>query len=163
MFDNNTMNWGKIESDAVKNQSTSNVEQKAFERTVFAKFKAGMHKLRIVPIGNRLENIPYVEIRQHSYRMPNEKGVPTSYFVMCWEFLLNNIKSFESIEDKRTKSLLSYLVSNQKLDKNNQALYEQYGCPWCKAFQFMEYVGIDKNISNNFFMKQQWLFNFICK
>lgn len=159
MFDNNTMNWGKIDSDAVKNQSTSNVENKAFERTVFAKFKAGMHKLRIVPIGNRLENIPYLEIGQHSYKMPNEKGQPTTYFVLCWEFLLSNIKSFESVDDKRTKSLLSYLVGNKKLDEVNQKLYEQHGCPWCKAFQFMESVGIEKNVRNNFFMKQQWLWN----
>jgi hypothetical protein len=158
------LNWDKINRVAQNNLTTNAAGEKKFERSIFAKFPAGMHKLRIIPVGNRLEGLPYVELGQHSVRLPDDKGIPRTQFVMCWEFLMNNINSFETLEEKRTQSMLSYLVSpkadgTRKLDDTNQALYEKYGCPFCKAFIDMERYGIEKNVRNNFFVKQQWIWN----
>lgn len=162
------MNWDKINRIAENNQNTAQAGEKKFERSIFAKFPAGMHKLRIIPVGNKLEGLPFVELGQHSVRLPDDKGVLRTQFVMCWSFLMNNLNSFETLEDKRTKSLLSYLVTpqqdgKQKLDRANQDLYEQHGCPFCKAFIDMERYGVDKNVRNAFFTKQQWIWNVLWK
>jgi hypothetical protein len=162
------LNWGKIEQIAQNNLTTNASGEKKFERSIFAKFPAGMHKLRIIPVGNRLEGLPFVELGQHSFRLPDDKGVLRTQFVMCWEFLMNNLKGFETVEEKRTKSMLSYLVTpkadgTKKLDEANQSLYEQYGCPVCKAFVDMERYGVDKNVRNGFFVKQQWIWNVLWK
>jgi|SRR4030095_6048625 len=161
MYGTENINWNKIDEMAAKQQSTSNVNDKKFERTIFAKFPAGMHRLRIVPVGNRLEGLPFLEVGQHSFRLPDERGQLKSQFAMCWEFLLNNLRSFESVEDKRTKSLLSWLVANNKLAPQDKELYEANGCPVCKAFQAMEARGVDKNIRNAYFMKQQFIWNVV--
>jgi hypothetical protein len=81
---------------------------------------------------------------------------------------MNNINSFESREDKRTKSLLAYLATPnaegvKKLDLANQKLYEDYGCPVCQAFLSMERYGVDKSVRNGFFVKQQWIWNVLWK
>jgi hypothetical protein len=161
MYATNDINWNKIDEMAAKQQSTSNVGDKKFERTIFAKFPAGMHRLRIVPVGNRLEGLPFLEVGQHSFRLPDERGQLKSQFVMCWEFLLNNLRSFESVEDKRTKSLLSWLVANNKLAPQDKELYEANGCPVCKAFQTMEARGVEKIVRNAYFMKQQFIWNVV--
>lgn len=162
------MNWDKINRIAENNQNTAQAGEKKFERSIFAKFPAGMHKLRIIPVGNKLEGLPFVELGQHSFRLPDDKGQLRTQFVMCWQFLMNNLNSFETIEDKRSKSLLSYLVTKQqdgtqKLDPANQSLYEQHGCPVCQAFLSMERYGVDKNVRNGFFVKQQWIWNVLWK
>jgi hypothetical protein len=162
------MNWDKINRIAENNQNTAMAGEKKFERSIFAKFPAGMHKLRIIPVGNKLEGLPFVEIGQHSFRLPDDKGQLRTQFVMCWQFLMNNLNSFETIEEKRSKSLLSYLVTKQadgtqKLDPANQSLYEQHGCPVCQAFLSMERYGVDKNVRNGFFVKQQWIWNVLWK
>lgn len=162
------LNWDKINRIAENNQNTAQAGEKKFERSIFAKFPAGMHKLRIIPVGNKLEGLPFVELGQHSFRLPDDKGQLRTQFVMCWQFLMNNLNSFETIEDKRTKSLLSYLVTKQqdgtqKLDPANQSLYEQHGCPVCQAFLSMERYGVDKNVRNGFFVKQQWIWNVLWK
>lgn len=151
------IDWDKLNQDATSSTSTS--KYGGGEKSVFIKMKAGIHHLRIIPSGNDLEKLPYIRLMQHPVRYVKEDGQPAFSFPLCWAYVMQNLKDKQTEEDRKTKSLLVYLINQQLLNQIESDKYQQNGCPFCKAFQFLNNHSVEAETRNKFYPKDQYLFN----
>src|SRR5215475_14098927 len=153
------VNWDKIDEDSKRTQSTSKYDSN--DKTLFLKVKQGIHKLRILPTGNKLDKIPYLQLSQHVVRLPNADGRIVPTFMLCWNFILDNINSKETVDEKKNDSILSYLMKMQKMTQIDLDKFQNHGCPFCKAFAYMDAMGVDKEVRNPLYPKNTWNWNVI--
>lgn len=144
------MNWDKVnaQQQAAEQRMGDSADR---EKVPYIKFVPGVHRVRFLPVGNFEEDIPYKTIKQHCVtQMKEGKRVP--YFVLCWSWM------FESTQ--RT-STLQPLAKDQKLTKTDASLYQEHGCPFCRAIRAMDSMGVDKQFSANLAAKATNLWNVI--
>lgn len=153
------INWEKLESDAQQTTSVSKYDTP--QRTIFLKVKPGIHKLRILPTGNKLDSLPYMRLSQHTIRVPGEGGRMIPTFMLCWNFLRENLDSKATIEEKKNNSILSYLTRAEKMTNEDLKKFGEFGCPFCKAFAHLDMHGVEKEIKNGLLPKDQWIWNVI--
>jgi len=140
-------NFDQMNADATNaNQNSGNQEQ------IYAKFKQGAHRIRIVPQGNEVEKLPYLKIQQHSLRVIDEQGNKQFRFVMCWNYVF-----------EKFNSIGKYLAGVQKLVKEDVQLYKVYGCPFCRAMHAMDSAGMPKTEARDLSPKVSYTFNIIIR
>lgn len=152
-------NWDKLEQDAQATTSVSKYDTP--QRTIFLKVKQGIHKLRILPTGNKLDSLPYMRLSQHTVRIPREGGGLVPTFMLCWNFMLENLNSKQTMEEKKNNSILSYLKRAEKMSDEDLKKFGEYGCPFCKAFAHLDMHGVEKDVKNGLLPKDQWIWNVI--
>lgn len=132
------------------------------EKSVFLKVKAGFHHLRLVPSGNPLKKTFSLQVMQHPVKVPSDDGTRTlDKFVLCWSFLLNDLKSYTDPNEQKTKTYISHLGSQKLLNQEQFTLYNTYGCPFCKIFNAFNQMGLPQETKNKFYPNEQWFFNVI--
>jgi hypothetical protein len=140
-------NFDAMNADATNaNQNSGQAEQ------IYAKFKQGAHRIRIVPQGNETEKLPYLKLQQHSIATVDEKGNRVFRFVMCWNYVF-----------EKFKSIGKYLAGQQKLVKEDVQLYKSYGCPFCRAMHAMDNAGIPKTEARDLSPKVSFTFNIVVR
>src|SRR4030095_514684 len=157
----NNINWEKLEQDAQASTSTSKYDTP--QRTIFLKVKPGIHKLRILPTGNKLDSLPYMRLTQHAVRTPGEGGRTNASFMLCWNFMWENIASKKTKEEQRDNSIVGYLMKAQKMTNEDLKKFQEHGCPFCKAFAHLDMHGVEKDVKNALLPKDQWIWNVLCR
>lgn len=162
-FGQDTINWAKIDEIGQQVQSTTNRKiDNSLAKTIFAKFPQGTHRLRQIPVGNPLDGIPFMEIGQHTARIPYQ-GTMITLYQMCWRFILENFLSKTTQEEKRDNTLLGHLTKKEKINQQETDKFQEFGCPFCKFHEHLVRYGADKLDSNKLFTKFQYLWNIIWK
>lgn len=144
------MNWDLVnqQQQATAQRMGDNADR---EKTPYIKFAQGTHRVRPLPVGNFEENIPYKTIKQHCVTK-NVEGKRVPYFVLCWAWMF---------EPNQRASTLQPLAKDQKLTKTDASLYQEHGCPFCRAIRALDSAGVDKTFSANFTAKPVNLWNVI--
>ena len=169
-FGQDQINWAKIDEIGQQVQSTIKVNAKdnTLAKTIFAKFPVGTHRLRQIPIGNPLENIPFMELGQHTARVPiqNKQTGATymgTYYEMCWRFIYENFLAKTTQEERRDNTLLGHLTKQGKINEEETTKFQEYGCPYCKFHEHLVRYGCPKEDSNKLFTKFQYIWNIMWK
>ena len=164
-FNQDNINWAKIDEVGNQVQSTSKGFPGQTAKTIFGKFKGGTtNRLRVIPVGDPLENVPFMELGQHSLKIPitdPSTGNTTwpTVFCMCWQFVLNNLLSKQTQEEKKNNSLLGFLKQKGKINEEESEKFQTYGCPFCKGHEHLEKLQFDKDVRNKLYPKHQWIWN----
>lgn len=153
------LDWNQIEEDAVAAASTVN---KDGQKSVFMKMPAGAHKARIIPTGNMLQRLPYFSYKQHNLEVIDAEGKKQPHFILCWNYVWNNLTLQKTDKDRSEKSVLGYLIKNQIMNKDiDFPKYNKYKCPICKLYEHVDLMGVTKDLKYRYYAKEHNLFNVI--
>lgn len=161
-FGQDQINWAKMDEVGQQVQSTTKTRDNTVARTIFAKFPQGTHRLRQIPVGNPLDGVPFMELGQHTARVPFNGTMGTAY-QMCWRFILENFLAQTTQEAKRDNTLLGHLTKKEKINQAETEKFQEFGCPFCKFHEHLVRYGADKEDSNKLFTKFQYIWNVIWK
>lgn len=153
------VNWNQLEQDAIGAVSTAKYD--GASKDAFFKCKPGIHKLRLMPTGNKLDNLPYIKVTQHVMRLPTAEGRIAPIFMLCNTFLWNNLLSKPTDDEKRHNSLIGYLMKAGKMNPEEFKKVQDYGCPVCKGYQHMNIHGVETETKNALLPKEQYMWNVI--
>lgn len=156
------IDWNEVNKSVSSNTQTDTPGTPTAEKSVFMRMKAGFHHLRLVPAGNPLKRTYFLQIMQHPIKVPRDDGNGyMDQFVLCWSFLLTDLKSYSDPNDQKTKTYISHLGSQKLLNQAEFTAYNTYGCPFCKIFNHLNNMGVDQETKNKFYPKEQFFFNVI--
>lgn len=156
------IDWNEVNKSVSSNTQTDTPGTPTAEKSVFMRMKAGFHHLRLVPAGNPLKRTYFLQIMQHPIKVPRDDGQGyMDQFVLCWSFLLTDLKSYSDPNDQKTKTYISHLGSQKLLNQAEFTAYNTYGCPFCKIFNHLNNMGVDQETKNKFYPKEQFFFNVI--
>jgi len=136
------------------NKDISNAAtQKGEGDNVFLKLEPGLHPVRIIPEGNPKMNLPYLRVRQHTVQVPDETGTLKTRFIMCWNYIAENIQTLgRELSDK------------QKLTADDfKNKYNVHGCPFCSAVKFLDRRGVDKKTVAKLLAREATTFNVLVR
>lgn len=114
------------------------------------------YNIRVLPFGNHLESIPFVERRVHdlSYSVADESGGKRKMYVMvtCWDYLASKIKTFGK-----------ELAKAGKLTPADLELYKKHKCPVCSFGTFIRDTHEDKEMARKFNAQTKYLWNIVVR
>lgn len=167
-FNPNEIDWSAVDQDTQIAAASSNAATTTKEASKMLKPKVGFHYLRLIPAGNALQKKPYLHLVQHPMKVPREDGNGTrDVFVLCWSHVLNDLIKLGDIslggskEKQGTMSIVSYLGQVGKINTQEFEKFRTYGCPMCKAFNYLNQMGVDREFKNKFYPQEQYFFNVI--
>lgn len=152
------INWKQFDEDAAASISTSQYGQS--QKTIFLKVQQGMHKIRLLPVGNKLDNLPYMRTVQHNVATYVE-GKQRVVFGLCWTYLYECLLAKKTNDERRDNTIIGYLIKQGKLADAELKKYQEHGCPFCKAFEKMDLYGVEKETKNKFLKREQFLWNVV--
>lgn len=154
------VNWDAINADVEKQLNTGKYGVKA--PSVWLKLNPGVHTLRIVPSGNSTERLPYLKLMEHAFNTKDEaSGKPQFGSIVCWRYLLENLTSKKTDQEKAENSLISFLGAQRLLDQENYKKYMEFGCPWCQAHAFLNMHGVEQEVRSKFWAREAYFWNVI--
>jgi hypothetical protein len=154
------VNWDAINADVEKQLATGKYGVK--QPSVWLKLTPGVHTLRIVPSGNATEKLPYLKLIEHSFSTKDEaSGKPQFGSILCWRYLLDNLTSKKTDQEKAENSLISFLGAQRLLDQENYKKYMEFGCPWCQAHSFLNMHGVEQEVRSKFWGREAYFWNVI--
>lgn len=128
MAENYEINWDGIASKAKQiDQSALSRGSMPTDGTTSSYLKMvepGTYKLRILPMGNYIDNLPFKEVVRHELRSISNEGSRITLWSLCWDFI-----------QKEREGIARPLAKMQKLFKEDSEKYRQYGCPICQFRQ----------------------------
>lgn len=110
----------------------------------FLKLPAGIHRLRVLPMANQLENLHFRKNVQHAV----QDGTGRTTFVLCWDYIGQN-----------PQLVGRPLAQEGKLGQQDMLKYRDHGCPFCRAAQFLQQAGVDKKTISILWGKDSYLFS----
>src|SRR5574339_659633 len=125
-----SIDWNRISEDGTQN--SSGVTRTTQQKTVFIKFSPGIHKVRLLHTGNKLNRIPYLKVTQNTVQAYID-GRQKTMFAWCWNALWDNLISKKTDEERKNNTLVGYLFKQQKLNNEMMKQFQEYGCPFCKV------------------------------
>jgi hypothetical protein len=168
MINQNDIDWNAVDEDTQIAAASANAAQTTKKESPMLKPKIGFHYLRWVPAGNALQRKPYLHLVQHPIKVPRDDGTGLiDRFVLCWSYVLNDLvklgdpNSGGNAEKQKTQSLVSYLGQVQKINQEEFKKYQTFGCPFCKAFNHLNQMGVANDVKNKFYPQEQYFFNVI--
>lgn len=166
MFNQNDIDWNAVDSDVQVAVASTNASQTTKEASKFIKLKAGFHYLRIVPAGNAHQKKPYLHVVQHPIKTPKDDGSGfMDTFVLCWSSVLNDLVTLGdpnkggSPQMQKERSIVSYLGQVKAIDNQQFELYRTHGCPMCKAYNYLNQMGVANDVKKPFYPQEQYFFN----
>lgn len=154
------VNWDAINAETEKQLATGKYGMK--QPSVWLKLTPGVHTLRIVPSGNATERLPYLKIMEHAFSTKDEaSGKPQFGSIICWRYLMDNLTSKKTQQEKEENSLIAYLGAQRLLDQENYKKYNEFGCPWCQAHSFLNMHGVEPEVRSKFWAREAYFWNVI--
>lgn len=145
------MNRERLRSDAAQRQNLGTGGD-----SNSLKLPEGISKLRLLDGGNDHspqkgygEDLPYKIHRRHELPVLASDGEQVRY-CLCWDWLS---------EDRMNVGIV--LSKMQKLDKAQVEMYQQWGCPICKAAEACKAAGITKEVVNRLWATEKIAWNTI--
>ena len=125
------MKWDDVLTKVSEVQSSKSDS----DGSAFLKMKPGTHNIRVIPAGNTVEDVPYLETVQHAHQVLTSDGKAMTAFSLCYNHIAKNLQT-----------LGKYLATNSKIKQDDLALFKQHGCPGCRAINTLEQKGVAKEI-----------------
>lgn len=162
----NDNTYDNVDWDAVNEQVNKTLPtgkygrgESAYER-VFLSLPEGTHTLRIIPSGNGTEKLPYLFLKEHKFMLNSNEGKKQFINLVCWKHLYDNLLS-KPDDQKKERSLLSYLGRNNLIGQDDYNKYMTHGCPWCKAHAYLNMHGVEQDVRRNFWPTDTYYWNVI--
>src|SRR5678809_1119517 len=105
-------NWDLMEQAAVAaTASVANTSEGTLRKQIFLKVRAGMHNLRLIAGGNKLDKLPFMRTVQHSIQVYDPvKGGQNTQFTLCWNFLKENLLSKPDAQSRKDDTIIGYIL-----------------------------------------------------
>lgn len=145
------MNW-----DRINNEANSASGQQDTKTNTYLKFTSGQHYVRLLPAGNKEEDLPYKTYQTHSIPVGSIGGGQQQIaYILCWNWLFS---SQDCIEVN-----VKGLGRMQKITKPMVQLYQKHGCPVCNTALALDAAGCDSKIVNQLKPKVQHIWNAVMR